>query len=71
MTSELLAFSKERLNRFRDGYAAAKESGELSFQFDVYDFLVDYAEHRIDDLEDHFEKAKKTKQVYRFSGDSM
>ena len=71
MTSELLAFSKDRLNRLRDGYTAAIESGELSFQFDGYDFQVNYAEHLIQDLEDHFEKSKKTKQVYRFSGNSM
>ena len=71
MTSELLAFSKDRLNRLRDGYAAAIESGELSFQFDGYDFMVNYAKHLIEDLEDHFEKAKKAKSVYRFSGNSM
>ena len=34
MTSGLLAFSKDRLNRLRDGYAAAIESGEQSFHFD-------------------------------------
>ena len=71
MTSELLAFSKDRLNRLRDGYAAAIESGEQSFHFDGYDFQVNYAKHLIEDLEDHFEKSNKTKPVYRFSGNSM
>tara|TARA_B100000700_G_C14202688_1_gene471052 strand:- start:38 stop:253 length:216 start_codon:yes stop_codon:yes gene_type:complete len=71
MASELLTFTKDRLARLKDAYASAIASGEQSFQFDGYDFLVGYAKHLIEDLEDHFEKPKKTKQVYRFSGNSM
>ena len=70
MTSELLTFTKDRLNRLRDEYATAKASGGASFQFDGYDLLVDYAKHLIEDLEDHFEKSKKTRPIYRFSGNS-
>ena len=71
MTSELLTFTKDRLNRLKVQYAKAIASGEQSFQFDGYDFQANYAEHLIEDLEEHFEKSKKTKPVYRFSGNSM
>ena len=70
MTSELLKFSKDRLTRLKDEYATAVASGEPSFQFDGYDLLVDYAKHLIEDLENHFEKSKKTRPIYRFSGNS-
>jgi hypothetical protein len=70
MTSELLTFTKDRLARLKDEYAAAIASGESSFQFDGYDFLVDYAKHLIEDLETHFEKSPKTKSIYRFTGNS-
>ena len=71
MASQFLIFTKDRLNRLRYEYVPAIASGELSFQFDGYDFLVNYAEHLIEDLEDHFEKAKKVRLVSRFSGNSM
>ena len=71
MTSELLTFTKDRLNRLKVQYATAIASGDQSFQFDGYDFQANYAEHLIQDLEDHFEKSNKTKPVYRFSGNSM
>ena len=58
MTLELLTFTKDRLKRLRGKYSVAIASGELSFQYDGYDFMVNYAEHLIKDLEDHFEKAK-------------
>ena len=70
MTSELLSFTKDRLIRLKDAYATAVATGEKEFKFDGYDFLVDYAFHLIEDLEDHFVKAKKTKPAYRFSGNS-
>jgi hypothetical protein len=54
----------------KDAYSTAVASGKKEFHFDGYDFLVDYAKHLIEDLEDHFEKSKKTKPVYRFSGNS-
>ena len=71
MTSELLTFTKDRLNRLKVQYSTAIASGDQSFQFDGYDFQANYAEHLIQDLEDHLEKAKKAKSVYRFSGNSM
>ena len=45
-------------------------SGERPFLFDGYDFQINYAEHLIQDLEDHFEKYTK-KQVYCFISNSM
>ena len=71
MALELLTFTTDRLNRLKVQYAKAIASGEQSFQFDGYDFQAIYAEHLIEDLEEHFEKSKKTKPVYRFSGNSM
>tara|TARA_X000001036_G_C20067485_1_gene557632 strand:- start:63 stop:278 length:216 start_codon:yes stop_codon:yes gene_type:complete len=71
MTAELLTFTTDRLNRLKLHYATAIASGEQSFHFDGYDFQVNYAKHLIEDLEDNFEKSKKTKPVYRFSGNSM
>ena len=71
MTSELLTFTTDRLTRLKAQYTTAVSSGEQSFQFDGYDFLVDYAKNLIEDLEDYFEKSKKPQQVYRFSGNSM
>jgi hypothetical protein len=56
--------------KLKDAYATAVASRKKEFHFDGYDFLVDYAKHLIEDLEDHFEKSKKTKPVYRFSGNS-
>ena len=38
-------------------------SGERPFLFDGYDFQINYAEHLIQDLEDHFEKYTKNKCI--------
>ena len=70
MTSELLTFTKDRLSRLKDAYALAVVFDEKKFNFDGYDFLVDYTKHLIADLENHFEKSKKTKLIYRFNGNS-
>jgi hypothetical protein len=70
MKSELLTFTQDRLTKLKKSYAIAVASGEPAFQFDGYDILVDYAAHLIEDLENHFEKFKKTKPIYRFSGNS-
>ena len=39
-------------------------SGERPFLFDGYDFQINYAEHLIQDLEDHFEKSEKTSILF-------
>ena len=70
MTSEILTITKERLARLKDEYAIAVASGVSSFQFDGYEFLADYSKYLIEDLKDHFKKSKKTKPIYRFSGNS-
>ena len=71
MTADLVTFTKDRLTRLWDEYALDASFGKSKLQFDEYDCVVNYAKHPIQDLEDHFEKSKKTKQVYRFTGNSM
>ena len=70
MISELLTFTKDRLATLKDEYAIAVASSELQFQFDGHDFLVDYTKNLFEDLEDHFKRAKQTKPIYRFCGNS-
>jgi hypothetical protein len=65
MPTETLTFSKERLAKPKDEYAIAKEAGLEEFNFDGYDFLIGYAYYLIEHLDNHFEKAMKTKKTFQ------
>ena len=65
MPTETLTFTKDRLARLKDEYAKAKEAGLEEFNFDGYGFLIGYAYYLIEHLDNHFEKDKKTRSVYR------
>ena len=65
MPAETLTFTKDRLARLKDKYAKAKEVGLDEFTFDGYDLLIGYAYYLIEHLDNHFEKANKTKKIFR------
>ena len=65
MTTETLTFSKARLARLKDCYASAEAEGKEEFEFDGITLLIGYAKYLIEYLDNHFEKAKKTSDVYR------
>ena len=65
MPTETLTFTKDRLARLKNQYAKAKEASLDEFSFDGYDLLIGYAYYLIEHLDNHFEKAEKTKKTFR------
>ena len=65
MPTETLTFTKDRLARLKDEYAKAKDASLEEFSFDGYDLLIGYAYYLIEHLDNHFEKAAKTKKTFR------
>ena len=64
MPTETLTFTKDRLTRLKDEYPKAKEASLEEFNCDGYDLLIRYAYFLIRHLDNHFEKAEKTKKTF-------